>query len=113
MSAPSGRHRIPSTPALSRSAFASVLHRRTVWIVRRSSLLVLLPDDPETGAWGRGSRLAYRTARYNLKPVFLVTTHPPKPSPYELHLRSNLFGVVDGMWIVPHPTEGGTCDEEW
>ena len=91
---------------------AAALHRRTVWMVRRCSLLVLLPDDPETGDWGRGSRLAFHTARYNLKPVFLVTKHPPRPSRFEMQLQSNLFGVVDGLWVVPHPSEGGTCDEE-
>lgn len=26
--------------------------------------------------------------------------------------RSNLFGVVDGTWVIPHPTDGGTCDED-
>ena len=92
---------------------AAALHRRTVWMVRRCSLLVLFPDNPATGSWGPGSRLAFQTARYNLKPVFLVTANPPKPSRYELQLRSNLFGVADGVWVIPHPTEGGTCDEEW
>ena len=91
---------------------AAALHRRTVWMVRRCSILILFPDDPQTGAWGPGSRLALRTARYNLKPVFLVTKHPPKPSCCELQLHSNLFGVADGVWIIPHPTEEGTCDEE-
>ena len=91
----------------------AALRRRTIWMIRRCSLLVLVPDDPAAGAWGRGSRLAFSTARYNLKPVFLVSQHPPKPSRYELQLQSNLFGVIDGVWIIPHPTDGGTCDEEW
>lgn len=88
---------------------AAALHRRTVWIVRHCSLLVLLPDNPRTGRWGCGSRLAFDTARRNLKPVFLVTKTPPKPSVGESIFSSNLFGVTDGFWVVP---EGGTDDEE-
>ncbi len=37
---------------------AAALHRRTVWMIRRCSLLVLVPDNPSTGRWGPGSRLA-------------------------------------------------------
>ena len=92
----------------------AALHRRTVWMVRRCSLLVLFPDDCETGRWGGGSTLAFRTALYNLKPVFVVTDYPPKRSEHYLLRRSSLFGVVDGWWVVPHPVEdGGTCDEQW
>ena len=87
---------------------ATALHRRTVWIVRHSSLLVLFPDDPRTDRWGRGSRLAFSTARYNLKPVFLVTARPPKLSVGESIHASNLFGVVDGYWVIP----AGGCDDE-
>ena len=88
---------------------AAALHRRTVWIVRHASLLVLFPDNPVTGRWGRGSRLAFDTARLNCKPVFLVTRNPPKPSVGESVLPSNLFGILDGYWVVP---EGGPDDEE-
>ena len=88
---------------------AAALHRRTVWLVRHSSLLVSFPDDPRTGRWGKGSRLAYNTARLNLKPVFLVTEQPPKPSVGESIHASNLFGVVDGYWVVP---KGGIDEEE-
>lgn len=88
---------------------AAALHRRTVWIIRHASLLVLLPDNPLTGRWGRGSRLAFNTARHNLKPVFLVTSLPPKPTAFESIHRSNLFGVVDGYWVVP---AGGSDDED-
>ena len=34
---------------------AAALHRRTVAMVSACSLLVLLPDDPTTGSWGKGS----------------------------------------------------------
>ena len=88
---------------------AAALHRRTVWVVRHCSLLVLLPDNPATGNWGRGSRLAFDTARHNCKPVFLVTEHPPKPFAGETVHASNLFGVLDGYWVVP---AGGIDDEE-
>ena len=88
---------------------AAALHCRTVWLVRKASLLVLLPDDPRSGRWGRGSRLAFNVARHNLKPVFLVTEQPPKPSVGESMYASNLFGVVDGYWVVPI---GGIDEEE-
>ena len=88
---------------------AAALNRRTVWVVRHCSLLVLLPDHPVTGRWGRGSQLAFDTARHTLKPVFAVTSNPPKPSDGETVVASNLFGVVDGYWVVP---EGGIDEEE-
>ena len=88
---------------------AAALHRRTVWVVRHCSLLVLFPDNPATGIWGCGSRLAFNTARHNLKPVFLVTANPPKPWVGESICPSNLFGVVGGYWVVP---AGGNDDEE-
>jgi hypothetical protein len=59
--------------------------------------------------WGRGSRLAFDTARLNLKPVFLVTSNPPRPTAGETVCPSNLFGLIDGYWVVP---EGGIEDEE-
>ena len=88
---------------------AAALHRRTVWVVRHCSLLVLFPDNPVTGSWGRGSGLAFNTARHNLKPVFLVTSNPPKPLADESVCPSNLFGVLDGFWVVP---AGGSDEEE-
>ena len=91
----------------------AALRRRTLWMVKRSVLLFLFPDDPSTGTWGRGSRLAYRAALDQLKPVFVVTSHPPaESSDYHL-VPSSYFGIVDGYWVVPHPVPEGTCDEEW
>ena len=87
---------------------AAALHHRTIWVVRHSVILVLLPDDPVTGCWGRGSRLAFSTARYNHIPVFLVTEKPPKPSVGETVTESNLFGMLDGYWVVPV----GSIDEQ-
>ena len=92
---------------------AAALHRRTVWMVRRCGLLVLFPADPVFGRWGRGSTLAFRTAVYNLKPVFVSALTAPRHSPlYEIYPAS-LFGIVSGFWVVPHQIyEGGPCDEE-
>ena len=93
---------------------AAALHRRTVWIIRRCSLLVLFPAGPANGRWGRGSTLAYRTALYNLKPVFVVSSQRPTPRLGYLIAPATLFGIIDGYWVIPHPTrEGGSCEDEW
>ena len=93
---------------------AAALHRRTVWLVRRSSILVLFPLDPSTGRWGKGSRLAFNTALYNLKPVFVVTNKRPDPVPSFLIFAASLFDVLPGYWIVPCPEkQGGVCGDEW
>ncbi len=92
----------------------AALHRRTVWMVKRFCMVLLFPEDPVTGRWGKGSALAFRTALYHIKPVFVVSSMPPKDSIHYLLLPANLFNVVDGFWVVPHPYgEGDTCDEEW
>jgi hypothetical protein len=91
---------------------AASLHRRTVWMVKRSVLLILFPDDPETGRWGRGSGLAFRSALLQLKPVFVVTKRRPAKSAHYRVIPDRLYGLVDGYWVVPHPTSLGTCDEE-
>ena len=83
---------------------AAALHRRTVWMVRHCGLLVLFPAE-----WGRGSTLAFRTALYNLKPVFCASVTPPPHSPLYRIFPDSLFGIVSGFWVVP---EGGSCDEE-
>ena len=92
---------------------ASALHRRTVWMVRRCGLLVLFPVNPAIGRWGKGSILAFRTAVYNLKPVFVVSPTQPPHSPLYQVYPSSLLGIVPGFWVVPYPIyEGGPCDEE-
>ena len=92
---------------------AAALRRRTLWMVKRSVLLILFPDDPATGRWGKGSRLAFQAALFQLKPVFVVTAKRPADSPHHRIIADSFFGVMDGYWAVPHPTELGTCDEEW
>ena len=88
---------------------AAALHHRTVWLVRHCSLLLLFPENPRTGRWGCGSRLAFDTARHNLKPVFLVADKTTTPSAGEAIHAANLFGILDGYWVVP---AGGIEDEE-
>ena len=92
---------------------AAAARRRTLWMVKRSVLLILFPDDPQTGHWGKGSRLAFTAALFQLKPVFVVTAKRPADSPHHRIIADSFFGVMDGYWAVPHPTELGTCDEEW
>ena len=107
----------------SRGLFASVvvpeglsrtaaLRRRTLWMVKRAELVVLFPDDPLSGRWGRGSTLAFRAATEQLKPVFVVSSTAPPRSPVYQIAAARLFDVVDGWWAVPHPVAAGTCDEE-
>ena len=92
---------------------AAALRRRTLWMVKRSVLLILFPDDPATGRWGKGSRLAFTAALFQLKPVFVVTAKRPADSPHHRIIADSFYGITDGYWAVPHPTELGTCDEEW
>ena len=113
--------RVPAS--VSRGLFASVvvpeglsraaaLRRRTLWMVKRAELVVLFPDDPLTGRWGRGSTLAFRAATEQLKPVFVVSSTAPPRSPVYRVVPASLFDVTDGWWAVPHPVAAGTCDEE-
>ena len=88
---------------------AAALHRRTVWMVRHCGLLVLFPANPLSGRWGRGSTLAFRTAVFNLKPVFSASPVAPPPSPLYRIYPTSLFGIVSGFWAVP---EGGPCEQE-
>jgi hypothetical protein len=91
---------------------AASLARRTLWMVKRCSMLLLFPDDPYTGTWGRGSTLAFNTCISQLKPAFVVTKIPPKKHPLYNLFPASLFGVVSGFWAVPHTIkDGGTCDD--
>ncbi len=84
---------------------AAALHWRTVLMVRECSLLVLFPDDPTTGSWGKGSRLAFNTAIQCHIPVFTVTTIPPLGTRQFQVKAGSLFGVIDGHWVVPQGVE--------
>ena len=87
------------------------LARRTLWMVKRSALVVLFPETPGTRTWGPGSKLVFRSALHNLKPMFVVSASAPHTELAPV-MPANLFGVVDGWWVVPHPqSPGGLVDE--
>ena len=91
----------------------AALARRTIWMARRCQFLVLFPDDPKTGKWGKGSSLAFKTATLNLKPVFVVSKHCPPFSDFYNIYNSTLFDIVSGYWVVPHTYKlGRTCEDE-
>ena len=92
----------------------AALVRRTLWMVKRSSLVVLFPDNPETGKWGKGSTLVFNNTIHQLKPLFVVTKNPPQQNGLYRVLPSSFFGIVTGFWAIPHPiSKGGTCDDEF
>ena len=80
---------------------AAALHRRTVGMVSNCSSLILFPDNPRTGAWGRGSSLAFRTAVQQHKRVFVVTTIPPLTKRQTRVVPASLCGIVSGYLVVP------------
>lgn len=91
---------------------AAALRRRTLWMVKRCEMLVLFPDDPMTGRWGRGSTLAFRVATEQLKPVFVISHRRPPVAPHYRVVAARFFDAAPGYWAVPHPVACGTCDEE-
>jgi len=80
---------------------AAALHRRTVTMVSGCDLLVLFPDDPATGSWGKGSSLAFNTAVQRHIPVFVVTEQPPAGTRQYRVFADSLCGVIKGYWVVP------------
>lgn len=91
----------------------AALVRRTLWMVKRSSLVVLFPDNPETGNWGKGSTVVFKATVLQLKPLFVVSKTRPKPRGLYKVLPACFQGLVNGYWVIPHPIEkGGTCDDE-
>jgi hypothetical protein len=92
--------RVGTTPSA-----AAALHRRTVGMVADCTYLVLFPDDPRTGTWGRGSSLAFRTAMQQNKRVFVVTAIPPLATRHARVIPASLFGVVSGYLVVPANAE--------
>ena len=82
-------------------------------MVHRCSLVVLFPEHPTTGRWGPGSRLVFRAALHNIRPVFVVASVVPRVS-YVQVMPADLFGIVEGWWVVPHPSSpGGLVDDEF
>jgi hypothetical protein len=86
----------------------AALAKRTLWMTSRCSLLILFPSNPI----GRGSALAFKSAIYNNKPVFVITSTRPEESDLYSVYPSSLFGVVEGFWCVPPVyAETGLCYE--
>ena len=83
------------------------------WLVKRSSLVVLFPERPADRQWGPGSRLAYRSALYHLKPTFVVASRPPVAPAFCQVAAADLFATVDGYWVVPHTFRDVLCDDEY
>ena len=92
----------------------AALRRRTLWLVKRSCMVILFPENPfDNFSWGKGSRLVFRSALYQLKPIFVVCSCPPEDSPHYRVLSSTIYGV-SGYWVVPHPvSNGGHCDDDF
>ena len=92
----------------------AALRRRTLWLVKRSCMVMLFPENPfDNLSWGKGSSLVFKAALYQLKPVFVVSSIPPEDSPDYRVLSSTIYGV-SGYWVVPHPvSDGGPCDYEF
>ena len=84
---------------------AAALHRRTVTMVGGCSVLVLFPDDPATGRWGKGSSLAFNIAVQRHIPVFVVTGSPPPGTRQYRVFASSLCAVVAGYWVMPSYVE--------
>ena len=91
----------------------AALARRTLWLVKRSSVVVLFAERPTDGQWGPGSRHVFRSALYHLKPVFVVPSRPPAAPAYCRVVASDLFATVQGYWVVPHTFRDGFCDDEY
>ena len=91
----------------------AALARRTLWLIKRSSLVVLFPERPADRQWGPGSRHVFRSSLYHLKPLFVVASRPPAAPAYCRVVASDLLATVDGYWVVPHTFRDGFCDDEY
>ena len=70
-------------------------------------------DRVFVGCAFRGSRLVFRAALDQLKPVFVICSSCPKGSDHYRVIVSYLYGA-QGFWVVPHTiSDGGPCDEEF
>ena len=76
----------------------AALARRTLWLVKRSSVVVLFAERPTDGQWGPGSRHVFRSALYHLKPVFVVPSRPPAAPAYCRVVASE--PVCDGAGLL-------------
>jgi len=85
----------------------AALVRRTLWMVKRASLVVLFPDNPETDQWGKGSTIVFNSTILQLKPLFVVTKHKPEEKAMYRVLPACFQGLVNGYWVIPHPIKKG------
>jgi len=92
----------------------AALHKRTLWMVQKSAMLFLFPDDPVTSRWGKGSTLAFNSALLNLKPVFVSTQHDiPRSTRYKI-IPGCFCGEIPGYWVLPYSTyTGGDFKNEY
>ena len=59
----------------------AALRRRTLWMVKRSALVVLFPENPYDRDWGPGSRLVFRSYFVLLPRSVSTTIGLCKPMP--------------------------------
>ena len=73
------------------------LHKRTVYLVKRTSLAIVFPDNPFSNIWGNGSKLVIRESG---KPVFVVSDKMLEDSCAYKILPSSLYGIINGYWVL-------------
>jgi hypothetical protein len=91
----------------------TALVRRTLWLVKRASLVVLFPDNPVTQNWGKGSSIVFNAAILQRKPLFVVSKTQPQAKDIYRVLPACFQGLVYGYWVIPQPLEkGGACNDK-
>ena len=93
----------------------AALARRTLWLVKRSSLVVLFPERPCRPAVGSGlAALAYRSSALPPQADCSWWPHGRLSAPAFCRVAAaDLFATVDGYWVVPHTFRDGLCDDEY
>jgi hypothetical protein len=90
----------------------TALVRRTIWLVKRASLVVLFPDNPVTQNWGKGSTIVFNTAILQRKPLFVVSKTQPQAKDIYRVLPACFQGLVNGYWVIPQPLEKGGASHD-
>jgi hypothetical protein len=76
------------------------LHKRTVYLVNRTSLAIVFPDNPFSNCWGNGSKLVIKECIKSGKPVFVVSDKMLEDSKEYKILPSSLYGIINGYWVL-------------
>jgi hypothetical protein len=76
------------------------LHNRTVYLVKRTSVAIVFPDNPFSNVWGNGSKLVIRECIKSGKPVFVVSDKMLEESKEYKILPSSLYGIISGYWVL-------------